>query len=92
MRRAIKKLVREIVGGEPSEYYPLGRHIVVAPGVCGGRPTFTYTTKRSACSEATKRVNKPYAVRQLWIRQSRRDEFLRPLRRQTQRLLLALWL
>jgi len=38
-----KKLVREIVGGEPYEYYRLGRYIVSAPGVCGGRPTFKYT-------------------------------------------------
>jgi len=43
MRKAVKKLVREIVGGEPYEYYSLGRHIVVTPGVCGGRPTFKYT-------------------------------------------------
>ena len=43
MRKAVKKLVREVVGGEPYDYYPLGRHIVVAPGVCGGRPTFKYT-------------------------------------------------
>ena len=43
MRKADKKLVRAVVGGEPYEYYPLGRHIVVAPGVCGGRPTFKYT-------------------------------------------------
>jgi uncharacterized protein (DUF433 family) len=43
MKKAVKKLVREIVGGEPYEYYPVGRHIVVAPGVCGGRPTFKYT-------------------------------------------------
>src|SRR2546426_8775262 len=43
MRKAVKKLVREIVGGEPYEYYPIGHHIVVAPGVCGGRPTFKYT-------------------------------------------------
>jgi uncharacterized protein (DUF433 family) len=43
MRKAEKKLVQEIRGGEPYEYYPLGRHIVVAPGVCGGRPTFKYT-------------------------------------------------
>ncbi len=38
-----KKLVRETVGGEPYEYYPLGRYIVRAPGICGGRPTFKYT-------------------------------------------------
>jgi uncharacterized protein (DUF433 family) len=37
-----RKLVREIVGGEPYDYYPLGEHIVCAPGVCGGRPTFKY--------------------------------------------------
>ena len=37
------KLVREMYGGEIYEYYPLGKYIVVAPGVCGGRPTFKYT-------------------------------------------------
>jgi uncharacterized protein (DUF433 family) len=43
MKSTAKKLVREIVGGEPYDYYPVGQHIVVAPGVCGGRPTFKYT-------------------------------------------------
>ncbi len=38
-----KKLEREMYGGEIYEYYPLGRYIVAAPGVCGGRPTFKYT-------------------------------------------------
>ena len=38
-----KTLVREIYGGEPYEYYRIGRYIVCAPGVCGGRPTFKYT-------------------------------------------------
>lgn len=37
------KLVREWYGGEVYEYRPLGKHIVMAPGVCGGRPTFKYT-------------------------------------------------
>jgi len=37
------KLVRETVGSEPYEYFPLGRYVVAAPGVCGGRPTFKYT-------------------------------------------------
>ena len=37
------KLVQEIYGGEIYEYYPLGKYIVRAPGVCGGRPTFKYT-------------------------------------------------
>ena len=36
-------LVIEMVNGEPYEYYPLGKHIVMAPSVCGGRPTFKYT-------------------------------------------------
>jgi uncharacterized protein (DUF433 family) len=43
MAQRKRKLVREIVGGEPYEYYPLGEHIVCAPGICGGRPTFKYT-------------------------------------------------
>jgi len=42
-KSASTQLVREMVGGESYEYYPLGQHIVVAPGVCGGRPTFKYT-------------------------------------------------
>jgi uncharacterized protein (DUF433 family) len=43
MKSTEQNPIREVVGGEPYEYYPLGRHIVVAPGVCGGRPTFKYT-------------------------------------------------
>lgn len=43
MAKAGKQLVRETVGGEPYDYYPLGKHVVAAPGVCGGRPTFKYT-------------------------------------------------
>ncbi|MBI3741342.1 MAG: DUF433 domain-containing protein [Chloroflexi bacterium] len=38
-----KRLVREKYGGEIYAYYPLGKYIVAAPGVCGGRPTFKYT-------------------------------------------------
>ena len=37
------ELVQEIYGGELYEYYPLGKHVVSAPGICGGRPTFKYT-------------------------------------------------
>ncbi len=33
----------EIIDGEPYRFYPLGDHVVRAPGVCGGRPTFKYT-------------------------------------------------
>lgn len=35
-------LVRENFGGEPYEYFPLGKYIVAARGVCGGRPTIKY--------------------------------------------------
>lgn len=42
-RSKSKKLMREMVGGEPYEYYPVGRYIVCAPEVCRGRPTFKYT-------------------------------------------------
>lgn len=42
-RPASDKLVREIYNGESYEYYPLGKYVVSAPGVCGGRPTFKYT-------------------------------------------------
>lgn len=44
--KSVKKLVREIRGGEPYEYYSLGKYIVIAPGICGGRPTFKYTRIR----------------------------------------------
>lgn len=37
------QLVREMYGGEPYEHYPLGKYVVSAPGICGGRPTFKYT-------------------------------------------------
>src|SRR5438045_3993247 len=37
------QLIREMAGGEPYEYYALGKHIVSAPGICGGRPTFKHT-------------------------------------------------
>lgn len=40
---AAPELVREVVVGTLYDYYPLGEFVVVAPGVCGGRPTFKYT-------------------------------------------------
>jgi uncharacterized protein (DUF433 family) len=43
MKKATPQLTREMVGGEWYEYVPLGEHVVAAPGVCGGRPTFKYT-------------------------------------------------
>lgn len=39
----MKGLITEIVGNEPYQYYPLGKYVARAPGVCGGRPTFKYT-------------------------------------------------
>jgi uncharacterized protein (DUF433 family) len=36
-------MIREVVGGEPYDYVPLGHYIVRAVNVCGGRPTFKYT-------------------------------------------------
>ena len=41
--KTAKKLVREMVRGKPYEYYPLGKYVVAAPGICGGRPTFKHT-------------------------------------------------
>lgn len=38
-----RKMVREPLGEDVYEYYPLGKYIVSAPRVCGGRPTFKYT-------------------------------------------------
>ena len=38
-----RKLVREVRKGCAYEYYPVGKHVVIAPGVCGGRPTFKGT-------------------------------------------------
>lgn len=35
--------MHEMIGEVSYEYIPLGEHIVIAPGVCGGRPTFKYT-------------------------------------------------
>jgi len=43
VRSKTQKLMSEMVGGEPYEYYRLGHYIVSAPGICGGRPTFKYT-------------------------------------------------
>lgn len=66
------KLVREMYGGEPYEYYPLGKYIVAAPGVCGGRPTFKYTRLEVsvilsliAAGETIEQIVQAYALSQL---------------------------
>jgi uncharacterized protein (DUF433 family) len=38
-----RKIIREVVGGQVYEYFPLGKYVVSAPAVCRGRPTFKYT-------------------------------------------------
>ena len=39
-----RKVIREeLPDGQFYEYVPLGKHIVSAPSVCRGRPTFKYT-------------------------------------------------
>lgn len=37
------QLVKETVGDESYDYYPLGKYVVRAIGICGGEPTFKYT-------------------------------------------------
>ena len=38
------RLVHEkLADGQVYEYFPLGKYVVSAPGVCRGRPTFKYT-------------------------------------------------
>jgi uncharacterized protein (DUF433 family) len=37
------KVMTEIIHGETYQYYPLGKYVVRAVGVCAGRPTFKYT-------------------------------------------------
>lgn len=66
------ELVREMYGGELYEYYPLGRYVVSAPGVCGGRLTFKYTRLEVsavlaliASGETIEQVVRAYALSQL---------------------------
>jgi uncharacterized protein (DUF433 family) len=42
-RSSSPELQREASGTSHYEYYALGEHVVAAPGVCRGRPTFKYT-------------------------------------------------
>ena len=47
VRKSRKQLVIEMRGGEPYEYYPLGRFVVIAPKVAGMVPIFKYTRIRT---------------------------------------------
>jgi uncharacterized protein (DUF433 family) len=38
-----RKPTIEEIGGVRYEYFPVGKFVVKAKGVCGGRPTFKYT-------------------------------------------------
>lgn len=42
-RATLPPLVREVVNGVEMEYYPLGKYIVIQPGVQSGLPTIKYT-------------------------------------------------
>jgi len=39
----LPEMVVEEFGGQEYAYIPLGRYVVAARGVCGGRPTIKYT-------------------------------------------------
>ncbi|MBM4458295.1 MAG: DUF433 domain-containing protein [Chloroflexi bacterium] len=67
-----RELVREICNGDIYEYFPLGEHIVAAPGVCGGRPTFRYTRLEVstilaliAAGESVQQVAQAYSLSRL---------------------------
>jgi uncharacterized protein (DUF433 family) len=63
MAQRERELICEMVGGEPYEYYPLGEHIVCAPGICGGEPTFKYT--RINVEHALGRLSMGWTVEQV---------------------------
>jgi uncharacterized protein (DUF433 family) len=53
----------ETVGDDTYEYVPLGKHIVRAVGVCGGRPTFKYT--RVEVSGVLDRLARGHSIEQI---------------------------
>jgi uncharacterized protein (DUF433 family) len=67
-----QQLTWEVRGGERYEYFPLGKYVVAAPGVCGGRPTFKYTRlevsiilSRIAAGETIEQVVQAYSLSQI---------------------------
>ena len=66
----MQQLINEIISGESYQYYPLGKHIVRAIGICGGRPTFKYTRieitgtlERLAAGESVESIAQGYQGR-----------------------------
>jgi uncharacterized protein (DUF433 family) len=59
-------LIREQYGADVYEYYPLTKHIVAAPSVCNGRPTFKYT--RIEASGALNLMAAGYTLEQIAAR------------------------
>jgi uncharacterized protein (DUF433 family) len=66
----MSKLITETIGEESYQYYALGKYVVRAPQVCGGRPTFKYTRieitdtlNRLAAGESMEQIIKGYRKR-----------------------------
>lgn len=57
------RTVRETRGGSAYEYLPLGKHVVSAPAICRGRPTFKYT--RIEVAGVLERLAAGHSVRDL---------------------------
>ena len=67
-----RQLKWEVRGEETYEYFPLGKYVVAAPGVCGGRSTFKYTRlevsiilSRIASGETIEQVVQSYSLSQI---------------------------
>lgn len=63
------ELIREVIDGEEYDYFPLGKYVVAAPGVCGGRPTIIrsridarWIAGRVRAGESPARVAKGYEI------------------------------
>lgn len=72
-----RDLVTEIVGGEVYDYQPLGDHVVRAPAVCAGEPTFKYTRiriqhalDRLAGGESIEKITADYGLAEDAVREA----------------------
>ena len=66
----MRQLITEMIGEQSYQYYSLGRYVVRAPEVCGGRPTFkdtrieiTGTLERLAAGESIEQIVTGYRGR-----------------------------